>query len=172
MSLYQLGYEGKHDMCSERALHSLLCEKRVVVPLEHGQHSRDSRNRTCDGSSQNFCYTISLHPENAQVWARQDSNLHARGGGFTGPCSLRQAARPNGSIASRYSRFPWLSPSLSPQNWGGWRELNSRILIHNQSPEPLGYTRHSLSRTWRRRDLNSQPSACKADALPLRHIPR
>ena len=61
---------------------------------------------------------------------------------------------------------------LLSQNRGGWRELNSRKLIHNQSPEPLGYTRHVVFRTWRRRDLNSQPSACKAGALPLRHIPR
>lgn len=48
-------------------------------------------------------------PRNTRVWARQDSNLHAHGGGFTGPCSLRQAARPKGSVSGRYSRFPLLS---------------------------------------------------------------
>ena len=137
MSLYHLGYEGKHNACSERGKDSFPCEG-VVVPLKRGRHSRGDRNRTCDGSSQNFCYTISLHPEIAQIWARQDSNLHARGGGFTGPYPFQQATRPNGFLASRYSRFPFFSPLI----WGGWRELNSRKLIHSQSPDPLGYTRH------------------------------
>ena len=72
------------------------------------------------------------------------------------------------AIVALHKRAPF--PAVFARKGNRW-DSNPRKQVHSLPPVPLGYGHHNTPARWKWRDSNSQPTACKAVALPLRHTP-